>query len=85
MWKPYSKTRIVIALFGFTSAIFLPWWVPAIVILTLACIWRSWEAILLGLFVDLLWLPTHEFPFFAIGAIVAVWILEPIRKEFLVR
>lgn len=75
--------RVCIAVVGFASAIFLPWWVAVICIVLLAIRWRAWEAILLGLFMDLLWLPASGFPLFTIGAIVVVWALEPLRLEFL--
>jgi hypothetical protein len=85
MWKPYNKARIAIALCGFLSAIFLPWWVPVIVVIGMACFWRAWEAMLIGLTVDFLWLPVHAFPFCTFGAIAIVWLLEPVRRELLVR
>lgn len=76
--------RITIAVMGFLAAIVLNAWVPAIAIVALAFLWRSWEALLLGLFVDLLWLPQGQIPFFTVGAILVVWVMEPIRKEFFV-
>lgn len=79
--------RISIAIIGFTGAVFFSWWVPVICIVLLAIRWRAWEAILLGLLMDMLWLspasPWHGFPFFTIGAILIVWLLEPVRVEFL--
>lgn len=76
--------RITIAVMGFLAAVVLNAWVPGIAIVALASLWRAWEALLLGLFVDLLWLPSGNIPFFTIGAILIVWVMEPIRKEFLV-
>jgi hypothetical protein len=76
--------RIAIAVMGFLSAIVLNPFVPAIAILALAFLWRAWEALFLGLFIDLLWLPAGHIPYFTIGAILIVWIMEPIRREFLV-
>lgn len=79
--------RIVIAVIGFLGAIFMPWYVPAICIVLLAIRWRAWEAIVLGAFTDLLWLSPdtgwHGLPLFTIGAIVIVWLCEPLRGEFL--
>lgn len=75
--------RIVVAIIGFLGAIFLPWWVPAICIVLLSIRWRAWEAVLLGLLMDLLWLPAGGFPLFTIGAIAVVWAFEPLRSEFL--
>ena len=48
--------RIIVAVIGFFSAIFLPWWIPAICIVLLSLRFRAWEAIVLGVFMDLLWL-----------------------------
>ena len=82
-----TTLRVVIAVIGFFGAIFLPWYVPAICIFLLALRWRAWEAILLGVFTDLIWLSPggglHILPLFTIGAIIAVWIFEPLRGEFL--
>lgn len=79
--------RAIIAVAGFIGAVFLPWWIPAICIALLALRWRAWEAIVLGLFMDLLWLSPnsifHGFPVFTLGAILLVWALEPLRVEFL--
>ena len=82
-----TALRIGIAVVGFIAAIFWTWYVPALCILVLAIRFRSYEAIALGVFMDLLWLTPgsgfHELPLFTIGAIVAVWIFEPLRTEFL--
>jgi hypothetical protein len=79
--------RIAIAFIGYIGAIWLPWYVPAICIFLLALRFRAWEAIVLGVFMDLLWLPPdsifHGIPLFTIGAIVVVWAFEPLRSEFL--
>lgn len=83
MLHPGIETRIALVLFGFLSAVFLPWWVVVIVAVVLSFFWRAWEVPLFGLFVDFVWSPVHTTPFFVIGAIVLVWLFEPIRKEFL--
>ena len=75
--------RISVAVIGFLGAIFAPWWIPAICIVLLSVRFRAWEAILLGVLMDLLWLPAGGLPLFTIGAIVCVWIFEPLRTEFL--
>ena len=77
--------RIAIALIGFVGAVFLPIWVPTLAIITLALCWRAWEAMLLGLLVDFLWLPAGAMPWITLGAIAVVWLFEPIRSEFLSR
>lgn len=82
-----TALRIIVAVIGFLGAIFWTWWIPAMCIVLLSLRWRAWEAIALGLFMDLLWLPPgagfHELPLFTISAIVVVWALEPLRTEFL--
>jgi len=79
--------RVVIAVIGFVSAVFLPWYVPAVCIVLLSLRFRAWEAIALGVFMDLLWqLPgsgVTGLPLFTIFAIAVVWIFEPLRTEFL--
>ena len=78
------RLRITIAVIGFLAAVLLNPWVSVIAIIALAFLWRAWEAMLLGLVIDMLWAPLGHVPLFTIGAIIIVWILEPIRKEFLV-
>ena len=79
--------RIALALIGFLGALWFPWYVPAICIFLLALRFRAWEAIALGVFMDLLWFSPdslfHGLPVFTIGAIVVVWAFEPLRSEFL--
>ena len=79
--------RIGIAIAGFIGAIFWSWYIPAICILLLSLRFRAWEAIVLGVFMDLLWLPPgsmfYGLPLFTIFAIAVVWIFEPLRVEFL--
>ena len=46
----------------------------------------AWEVVLLGLFVDLLWLPhdaTFSVPYFALIGLLLMWGFEPLRKEIL--
>lgn len=78
-----TALRIVVAAIGFLGAIFAPWWVPATCIVLLSIRFRAWEAVLLGLLMDLLWLPAGGLPLFTAFAIVVVWIFEPLRSEFL--
>lgn len=77
--------RISIAAIGFVGAIFSPVWIPIAAIFISAFFWRAWEAMLLGLFIDFLWLPIGATPWFTVGAIIIVWLFEPIRSEFLSR
>jgi hypothetical protein len=77
--------RVLIALSGFWGAVVSPAWVPATCIVLLALRFPSWEALLIGLTVDFLWLPANSFhlPFFTIFAILVVWAMEPVRSQFL--
>lgn len=79
--------RLLIASIGFVSAIIGAPWLTALCIVALALRYRSWEAILLGLLVDFMWLPTEvslvALPYFTIGSLAAVWLLEPLRVQFL--
>ena len=83
-----QNLRSVLALAGFLAAFFAPWWITAALIFLLAMRFSSWEALLLGLLMDFLWLPTgsllYPLPLFTLGAIAAVWIFEPLRTQFLI-
>lgn len=79
--------RALLVLVSLVSVFFAPWWITALCALILAVRWRSWEVIVLGVFVDALWLPHsffYGFPVATFLAIVAVWVLEPLRNELLV-
>jgi hypothetical protein len=81
-----SKVRIVIATIGLLGGIFLTPYIPLLAAAILALRFRAWEAMVLGLIVDMLWLPPGfmwGIPVATILAIVLVWGLEPLRKEFL--
>ena len=79
--------RILIAIFGLVSIFVLPAWVPVICIIVLALRYRAWEAIMLGVLIDLTWLPAglfiHSLPLYTILSIVVVWGFEPLRQQFL--
>ncbi len=86
-----SKLRIALALFGFVSVFFLPAWVTLTCIVALAIYYRSFEAIILGLLMDLVWFAPslgesgflQSMPVYTLLAILAVWLLEPLRLEFM--
>ena len=88
-YRTESLLRVGIATVGFLSAFVAPWWVPMLAIILLAFRFRAWEALLIGLLVDLLWLPTGsplaQVPFFTIVSIAIVWGFEPLRSQFLIR
>lgn len=79
--------RALVASVGLVSAfIGLPW-LTAFCIIALTIRYPAWEAIALGLLMDLLWLPgtisLEAFPFFTIGTIIIIWLFEPLRNQFL--
>lgn len=83
MWKPLASLRAALAFLGIFGAIFFPVWMPVAAIFILSALWRSWEALLIGLFLDFLWAPPHAMPYFTLGAIAVVWAFEPLRARFL--
>lgn len=82
-----SFFRAVLLLMGLIGALFGPWWLPVIAIVILSLRFRSWEALVIGLVADFVWLPAglvaHP-PLYTLGAIVLVWALEPLRRRLLV-
>ena len=78
--------RVIFAFIGVIGAIFYSPWVPLVCMVLLAFRYPSWEVLILGLFMDFLWLPTgfiYPLPIFTIVSIILVWGLEPLRREFL--
>jgi len=77
-------------LLGFAAvaaAFIAPPWVPLVLIILLSLRFRAWEVPLIGLLMDLLWLPQLSLqhpPLYTILSLVIVWALEPLRREFLV-
>lgn len=81
-----SRIRVALAILMFCSAFLLPWWIGAIVGLVLAVRYRAWEVVLFGVLLDVLWLPNGLFfglPLASCFALVAVWLLEPLRRQFM--
>lgn len=78
--------RLLIAVVGFVGALFGIVWIPISCIVLLALRFRSWEALVLGLMIDLTWMPLGEgftLPIFTLGSIFIVWALEPLRLELI--
>jgi hypothetical protein len=77
--------RITLASLALISILFAPVWVTALLGVVLAILWEAWEVIILGLLVDLLYLPLGGFfhiPMIAtLLAIGFVWAMIPIRKR----
>jgi len=88
MFVKIHHARPALCALGILGAIFAPPWLPLLCMALLALRFRAWEVLLIGLFVDFLWLPTGSFlyplPLFTFVGIVLVWGLEPLRAEFLV-
>jgi hypothetical protein len=83
-----NVVRIALALVGAFGALFLAWWVPLICMILLSLRWAAWEVLMIGLFMDFLWLPGSgsggfHLPFFTIGGIALVWMCAPLRAQFL--
>ena len=80
-----TKIRLLIAGVGLLGAFFAPWWVPLICMLALSLRYPAWEVPLIGLVVDMLWLPGDGFhyPVFTLVGIVFVWLCAPLRAQFL--
>lgn len=80
-----NKARLIVGLLGIVGAFFLPWWVPLVCMIALALRYPAWEALVIGLLMDMLWLPGQPFevPVFLIAGIALVWICAPLRSQFL--
>ena len=82
-----NSVRIAVATLGFVGAAYISPLVPAVCIGLLALRFRAWEAIALGAFVDFMWQPAGSLivhmPLFTLASIAIVWVLEPLRSEFL--
>lgn len=79
--------RIILALIGVLAALTLPPWTALVAVVALAAKWRAWEAPLIGLLVDFMWLPAGApwvfVPTYTLTALAIVWALEPLRARFL--
>lgn len=79
--------RITLVLVGLIGLIIGPWLLTLISIILLSLRYAAWEALFLGLLMDLLWHPSgqlfHALPLFTIGSIAIVWGLEPLRRQLL--
>ncbi len=81
-----SLFRIVVAVCGFVAALIAPPWVAMLAVVILALRYAAWEALFIGLLIDLAWLPAISFqhlPLYTLFAIAIVWGLEPLRSRFL--
>jgi hypothetical protein len=77
--------RLLLSVAMFGSALFV-WWIGAIFALALCLRYRAWEVVLFGVLLDILWLPSGAFygiPVATGVALVTVWALEPLRRQFM--
>jgi hypothetical protein len=77
--------RLALAIAMYVSIFFL-WWAGAVCALALSLRYRAWEVVLFGALIDMVWLPWsmfHGIPTATITAIILVWALEPLRRQFL--
>lgn len=77
--------RIALAAAALVSVLFAPIWVSVILGIVLGSLWEAWEVIILGLLIDLLYLPPEglwHIPMPAtLLAIAFVWAMIPVRKR----
>ncbi len=82
-----SPLRFTLVIIGLLSCLFSSMWLTLAVIVALSILYPSWEAMALGLLMDMLWTPGDvtivHIPLFTLIAIILVWAFHPIRKEFL--
>lgn len=80
------STRTLLVALTFLGVFLAPWWLSFIGAFLLAIRWRAWEAIVLGVLMDILWLPfslAYGLPVATLSAIALVWVFEPLRRQFL--
>ena len=78
--------RFTLAILGFLCAIFLWPWMTLACMVMLSARYYAWEVLLMGLFIDLVWVPTgipFHLPLFTLMGILLVWGFEPLRREFI--
>jgi len=80
--------RILLGLGAVCSAFVAPPIVTFLLMLVLSLRYAAWEVLFIGFLVDCLWFPQSAgflgfMPVFTLAAIILVWGIEPLRKEFL--
>jgi hypothetical protein len=79
--------RATLAALSFISAMFAPVWVLFILAGVTSVRYRAWEILLIGIFMDFVYLPIggfFGFPFVATAvALILVWGLEPLRSQLI--
>lgn len=78
--------RIIFFIIGCLSVFAFPWWVTSLIIAATAIRYRAWEVLLLGGFLDALYLSPsmyHGLPLFTLSTLAVLWAFEPLRQRFL--
>ncbi|MBM3272614.1 hypothetical protein FJY94_05070 [Candidatus Kaiserbacteria bacterium] len=80
--------RYLLVAIGVIGALVAPPWVPVIAIVALSVRWQAWEAPMIGLLVDFMWLPAGlslaAIPYYTLLSLAIVWFLEPVRARFFI-
>ena len=80
--------RTTLSILAFVSALFLPVWVTCILALVLIAVYQAPEVIVLGVVIDLLYMPPGGVFFIpmpaTLGAIALIWIMIPIHERLMV-
>lgn len=86
LYRSEKTVRICVALAGFFGMLFAPWWVPLICMVLLSLRYAAWEVPIMGLCMDLLWLPGGHLtiPIFTVLGIIIVWVASPLRRQLLI-
>jgi len=85
MMLPYIRALLLFA--ALLCVVFAPPWAPLILIGILSLRFNAWEALFVGMTMDLVWLPGTFFyplPLFTLASFLIVWGLEPLRRELFV-
>ena len=91
MWflsKNSTLLRTVLVLVALIGVIVGPPWLPLLCMILISLRWAAWDVLLIGLLEDFLWMPDtvlQGIPFYTITALILVWGLDPLRREFLFR
>ncbi len=77
--------RVLLGVAMFGGALIV-WWLGVLCAVALSLRYRAWEVILFGAFLDVLWLPHEQLygiPIATCSALIIVWTLEPLRRQFM--
>lgn len=88
MFTSFQQTislRVVVGTIGLVGVFFLPWWVPIVCAVVLALRYAAFEIVVIGLLMDLTWFTADVgmYPFCAVGSVVLLWLLTPLREQWL--